>query len=49
MNFDKFFNLLGATVTLAMVTVIVSSPNVANQAKAIGNAWAGVLRAASGR
>ena len=49
MNLDKFFNILGAIVTVALVTVIVSSPQTAQVIGAMGNAFTGSIRAAMGR
>lgn len=49
MNLDGIFNVAGAIVTLAIVTVIFTSPQTANVIKATGNAFAGSLRAATGR
>jgi hypothetical protein len=49
MNLDGIFNVAGAIVTLAIVTVIFTSPQTANVIKATGNAFSGSLRAATGR
>jgi hypothetical protein len=49
MNLDRVFNVAGAIVSLAVVAVIVGSPRTANIIKATGSAFAGTLRAASGR
>jgi hypothetical protein len=49
MNLDGLFNVAGAIVTLAVVTVIFTSPQTANVIKATGNAFSGSLRAATGR
>lgn len=46
---DRLFNVLGAIVTVALVTTIVSRPNSANVIKAMGNAFSGTLRAAQGK
>lgn len=46
---DKVFNLLGAIVTVALITVIVSNRNTSNVISASGNAFAGSLRAAMGK
>lgn len=46
---DKIFNLLGAIVTVALVTTIVSRPNSASVIKALGNAFTGSIKAATGR
>lgn len=45
---DKFFNILGAIVTVALVTTIVAHPNSAQDIKAMGEAFSGSLRAAEG-
>jgi hypothetical protein len=49
MNLDGLFNVAGAIVTLAVVTVIFTSPQTAGVIKATGNAFSGSLRAATGR
>lgn len=49
MNADKAFSVLGAIVTLGMVTVIVSHPESARVIKATGQAFTQALRAAMGR
>lgn len=46
---DKIFNLLGAIVTVALVMTIVSRPNSATVIKALGNAFTGSIKAATGR
>jgi hypothetical protein len=46
---DKMFNLLGAIVTVALVTTIVSRPNSAKVITAMGNAFSGSIKAATGR
>ncbi len=48
MTGDKIANLLGAIVTVAMVTTIVSRPTSANIIRALGEAFTGALRAATG-
>lgn len=45
---DKLFNVLGAIVTVALVTTIVSRPNSANVIRSLGNAFSGSIRAATG-
>lgn len=49
MNADKALNVLGAIVTVAMVTTIVSRSNSANVIRAFGEAFSGSLRAALGK
>lgn len=49
MNADKALSVAGAIVTVAMVTVIVSHPGSANVIRAVGNAFAGSIRAAMGK
>jgi hypothetical protein len=46
---DKLFNVLGAIVTVAMVTTIVSHPQSAAVISASGAAFAGSIRAATGK
>lgn len=43
---EKFFNLLGSIVTVALVAVIVSSPNMASIIRAFGDFFAGSINAA---
>lgn len=45
---DKLFNVLGAIVTVALVTTIVAHPNSAGDIKAMGSAFSGALYAAEG-
>lgn len=45
---DKFFNVLSAIVTVALVTTIVAHPNTAGVISAMGTAFSGSLRAAEG-
>lgn len=45
---DKVFNVLGAIVTVALVTTIVSRPNSAAVINSMGGAFAGGIRAALG-
>lgn len=49
MNLDGLFNIAGAIVTLAIVTVIFTSKQTADVIDAVGDAFAGSLRAATGR
>lgn len=46
---DKVFNILGAIVTVALVTAIVSQPNSSSVIKNLGDAFAGSIRAALGK
>jgi hypothetical protein len=43
---DQFFNILGSIVTVALVAVVVSSPNMSRIIVAFGNAFAGAINAA---
>lgn len=49
MNGDKFFNVMGAIVTVALVTTIVARPNSASVIRAFGEAFSGGIKAAMGR
>lgn len=49
MNADKAFNILGAIVTVALVTTIVSRPNSATVIRAFGEAFSGSIKSAMGR
>lgn len=49
MTGDKVFNVLGAIVTVALVTTIVSRPTSASVIRAMGDAFAGSIRAALGK
>jgi len=49
MNADKLFNILGAIVTVALVTTVVSRTSSATVIRAFGEAFSGSLRAAQGR
>lgn len=49
MSGDRMFNVIGAIVTVALVTTIVSRPQSANVIRAMGQAFAGSIRAAMGR
>lgn len=46
---DRLFNVLGAIVTVALVTTIVSRNSSATVIKAMGNAFSGSIRAALGK
>lgn len=46
---DRIFNVASAIVTVALVTTIVVSPNSAEVIKAMGNGFAGAIKAAMGR
>lgn len=43
---EKFFNLLGSIVTVALVAVVVSSPNMSGIIRAFGDVFAGSINAA---
>lgn len=43
---EKFFNVLGSIVTVALVSVIASSPQMAGIIRAAGDAFAGSITAA---
>lgn len=45
---DKVFNVLTAIVTVALVTAVVSRPASASIIKAMGDGFAGSIRAALG-
>jgi hypothetical protein len=49
MNGDRMFNILGAIVTVALVTTIVSRPNSAHVIRTMGDAFAGSIRASMGK
>ena len=49
MQTNTIINVLGAIVTVALVTTVVSSPGSAGVITSLGNAFAGSLRAAMGR
>lgn len=50
MNLDKVFNILGAIVTVALVTTVVQNgSNAAAVVTAFGNAFSHSLAAAQGR
>ena len=46
---DRMFNVLGAVVTVALVTTIVSRPTSAQVIRSMGDAFAGSIRAALGK
>lgn len=46
---DKFANIAGAIVTVALVTTIVSRPTSASVIRAMGDAFAGSIKAALGK
>jgi hypothetical protein len=46
---DKVANVAGAIVTLAAITVVVRSKHAADVIRALGNAFAGSINAASGQ
>lgn len=49
MSGDRLFNVLGAIVTVALVTTIVSRPQSARVIRAMGDAFANSIGAALGR
>lgn len=49
MNGDRIANILGAIVTVALVTTVVSRPTSAGVIRAFGEAFSGSLSAAMGR
>lgn len=49
MTGDKAANIVGAIVTVALVTTIVSRPTSASVIRAMGDAFAGSIRAALGK
>lgn len=46
---DKVFNVASSIVVVAMITAVVSRPASAAIAKAMGDAFAGSIRAALGK
>jgi hypothetical protein len=46
---DRAFNILGAIVTVALVTTIVSRSTSATVIRAMGDAFSGSIRAALGK
>jgi hypothetical protein len=49
MTAEKIFQVLGAIVALATVTVVLASPNTARVIQSSGAAFTGSLKAAMGR
>lgn len=49
MNADKVLSIGSAIVTVALVTTIVAHPQSAKVIRAVGDAFAGSLRAAMGK
>jgi hypothetical protein len=43
---EQIFNIAGSIVTVALVAVIASSPNMANIIRALGDAFSGSINAA---
>jgi hypothetical protein len=43
---EQVFNLMGSIVTVALVAVIVSSPQMVGIIRALGNAFSGAINAA---
>jgi len=48
-SFDNIFEVLGGIVVLAMIAVIVGSKNTSGEVSALGSAFSGSIRAATGR
>lgn len=48
MQTNSILNVLGAIVTVALVTTVVSHPQSAQVIRALGDAFSGSIRAASG-
>ena len=46
---EKFMNVLGSIVTVALVTAVVSQPASSAVIRAMGDAFAGSIRAALGK
>jgi hypothetical protein len=46
---DKALSVVGAIVTVALVTTIVSRPNSAAVIRSLGSAFSGAIEAATGR
>lgn len=46
---DRLFNIMGAIVTVALVTTIVSRPSSAQVIRSMGDAFSGSIRAALGK
>lgn len=49
MNLEKILAVMGAIVTVALVTTIVSHPQSAAVIRAFGDAFSGSIRSAQGR
>lgn len=49
MNGDRIANVLGAIVTVALVTTVVARPQSAQVIRALGEAFSGSIRAALGQ
>jgi len=49
MNFDRALNIIGAIVTVALVTTIVAHPQSAKIVSSAGSAFSNSLRAAMGK
>jgi hypothetical protein len=48
MHVNSFIDVLGAIVTVALVTTIVAHPNTSNVINAAGGAFTGALKASQG-
>jgi hypothetical protein len=48
-NLDRLFNVLGAIVTVALVTTVVSRSTSAQVIRALGDAFSGSIRASLGK
>lgn len=46
---DKVADILGAIITVALVTTVVSRPNSVRVVQALGGAFTGSIKAAMGR
>lgn len=46
MNPDRIFNLFASVLTIAMITVILGSPNTAQILRTAGETFTGLLRTA---
>lgn len=49
MTTNNIFNVLGAIVTVALVTTIVANPGSAGVIRAMGEAFSGSIRASLGK
>lgn len=45
-NLNSLFNVMGSIVTVAMISVVVGSPQTRGIINALGNAFSGALREA---